>query len=191
VLVELYPALTGTRTGDNVLYVLADLAENDLEAPADALAHLDRLAVTYPSRADSGLYDDALWHGARLARAAGDARGAAARLSTLLDSYEVASLGIGSPLSVWLDDAQLELGRVLRDDLGAHAEALAAFRRLPRDYPDSILVDDAGFEAALTLARMGRAAEACAALAELRRDWPDSRYELERAPALRTELGCQ
>lgn len=191
VLAELLPALTDSRVGDNILYAMADLAEHELADPAAALAHYDRLAALYPSRADSGLYDEALWHGARLARAAGDARGATRRLKALLDTYEVSSLGIGSTLSVWLDNAQLELGRVLRDDLGAHEQALAAFRRLPRDYPNSILVDDAAFEAAVTLAGMGRGADACAALAKLRRDWPDSKFELERAPALRAELGCR
>ena len=34
------------------------------------------------------------------------------------------SLMVGSYFSVWLDDAQLLLGRILRDDLGRADEAL-------------------------------------------------------------------
>src|SRR5690606_10878366 len=130
----------------------------------------------------------ALWHGARLARQLGDARGAVARLEALLATREVA-FGAGSYFSVWLDDAQLELGRVLRDELGDIRGVLAAFARLPEHYPASILRDDALWEIALTWDRVGDRERTCAALAELAR-FPDSPHALERAPALGRKHQC-
>jgi Tetratricopeptide repeat len=141
--------------------------------------------VDYPA---SGLRDDARWHAARLSRQLGDFVGAARRLRLLLATREVA-FGAGSYFSIWLDDAQLELGRLLRDALGDPAGALAAFRRLPRDYPASILRDDAAWEIAETLRRSGAHAAACAAAAELARRFPESRH-LASARALERALRC-
>lgn len=190
---QLYEVLSGlvtplARTGiaDSLLYAMADLAEHELDDPRTALAMLDKIASSYP---DSGLRDEAWWHGARLARAAGDARGAATRLRALLETREVSRI-VGSYFSIWLDDAQLALGRILRDDLGELGSAAAAFARLPRDYPDSVLIDDARWELARTWAQAGDSAKVCAALDRLGRAHPDSRYELSEAPALRRTHGC-
>ena len=186
VLGKLAVAMRETQVADNILYALADLAENEFRDQAAARAFYDQLATDYPQ---SGLVDESLWHGARLARLTGDPKGAAVRLRRLLATREVA-YGAGSYFSVWLDNAQLELGRVLRDDLGDYQAALAAFRRLPRDYPASVLRDDAMFERAVTWNAIGRRDRACNALSTLQNKWPDSKYELEKAPALRRELGC-
>lgn len=186
VLGQLHGRIGGSALGDNLLHAMADLAEHERRDPARARAHLDALVAQHPK---SGLVDDALWHGARLSRQLGDPSGAAERLRRLLATREVA-WGAGSYFSVWLDDGQLELGRVLRDDLGRHREALAAFERLPRDYPASVLRDDALWERAVTLHQMGERGRACEVLAELKRAHPDSKHELSRAPALRQELAC-
>jgi len=186
VLVQLEARIGDSEIGDNLLYAMADLAEHEEKDLRRAREHLDRLAATHPK---SGLKDDALWHGARLSRVLGDPAGAAERLRALLATREV-SWGAGSYFSVWLDDGQLELGRILRDELGKPAEALAAFEELPRDYPASILVDDALWERVVTLERMGQAARACAVLAELHAKHADSRWELEEAPKKRASLAC-
>jgi tetratricopeptide (TPR) repeat protein len=186
VLGGLVTPLARTAVGDRVLHAMADLAEHELGQPRVALALLDKIITDHPR---SGLRDDAWWHGARLARDLGDPRGAARRLRALLATREV-SFMVGSYFSVWLDDAQLALGRILRDDLGDVPGAVAAFARLPRDYPDSVLIDDARWEIARTWAQAGDAARACAALDRLGRAHPDSRYELEDAPALRRAHGC-
>ncbi|MBA3820124.1 MAG: tetratricopeptide repeat protein, partial [Deltaproteobacteria bacterium] len=86
------------------------------------------------------------------------------------------AFGAGSYFSIWLDDAQLELGRVLRDDLADLPAAIAAFRRLPKDYPASILIDDATYELAITQERAGDHAGACASLARLAKRAPQSKY---------------
>ncbi|WP_428269348.1 tetratricopeptide repeat protein [Haliangium sp.] len=190
---ELYRALAGlvtplarTRVADNLLYAMADLAEHDQDDPRAALAMYDKIVTDY---ATGPLRDDAGWHGARLARQLGDPRGAVARLRALLSTREVALLA-GSHFSVWLDDAQLQLGRVLRDDLGELPAAAAAFLRLPVDYPDSVLIDDALWEAAQTWDRVGDADATCAALDRLGHDHPESRYQIRAAPELRRRRGC-
>jgi tetratricopeptide (TPR) repeat protein len=187
VLAQLEARIGDTEIGDNLLWAMADLAEHEQKDLERARGHLDRLLATHQK---SGLRDEALWHGARLSRALGDPAGAVERLRALVATREV-SWGAGSYFSVWLDDGQLELGRVLRDDLRKPAEALEAFEKLPRDYPASILVDDALWERAVTLERMGQAARACAVLAELHAKHPDSRWELEEAPKKRASLACR
>ncbi|HUS68332.1 MAG TPA: tetratricopeptide repeat protein [Kofleriaceae bacterium] len=187
VLAQLHGRIGSSQLGDNLLYAMADLAERERSDLALARSHLDRIPVDHPK---SGLRDDSWWHAARISRALGDPEGAAVRLRALLATREVA-WGAGSYFSVWLDDAQLELGRVLRDELHRPAEAIDAFARLPRDYPASVLKDDALWERAVTLEATGDTAAACAALAELATRYPDSKWELGEAPARRQRLGCK
>jgi len=187
VMSDLLPSLEETTVADNVLWALADLAEHEMNDLAAARVLYDRINSEH---GESGLRDDARWHAARLSRALGDGTGAVARLRKLLATREVA-FGAGSYFSVWLDDAQLELGRVLRDDLHDPDGAVRAFARLPEDYPASILQDDAIWETAVTRAGQGKKDDACAALARLAAKWPDSKYQLEKAPALAAELQCK
>lgn len=179
--------LADTAIADNLLFALADLARNELGEPRTALALYDAIAERWPN---GPLFDDALWHGGKLARALGDPRGAVARWRKLLATREVAWFN-GSYNSEWFDDAWLQIAVTLRDDLGDTRGALAALAALDRDYPASVLRDDAAFERAATYAAAGDADRACRALARLRARWPDSKYELERAPALRARLACR
>lgn len=165
-------AVPRSQVADNLLWSLADLSEHELARPETARALYDRLPRDYPG---SGLRDDARWHAARISRAIGDPRGAVKRLRELLATREVA-LGAGSYFSIWLDDAQLELGKVLRDDLGERAAAAAVFRELAEDYPASTLIDDATWELASTSFDSGDRKGTCRALAELAKKHPDSRH---------------
>jgi tetratricopeptide (TPR) repeat protein len=164
--------LAETEVADNLVWSLADLTEHELANPAGARALYDRIPVDYPK---SGLRDDARWNAARISRTIGDPQGAVVRLRALLATREVA-FGAGSYFSIWLDDAQLELGRVLRDDVHDLPAAEAAFRRLPKDYPASILRDDSSYELAVTLEQAHDHAGACATLAALAKQSPDSKY---------------
>jgi len=182
---KLLTALAETQIGDNLVWALADLTEHELANREAARALYDRIPADFPK---SGLRDDARWHAARLSRELGDPKGAAQRLRALLATREVA-LGAGSYFSIWLDNAQLELGKVLRDDLKDLPGAIAAFRKLPKDYPASILRDDALYELAVTNARAGNAKDACRAVADLRKQSPDSKY-ITDAAALAAQLKC-
>jgi tetratricopeptide (TPR) repeat protein len=186
VLRDLYARLGGSAVGDNLLWAMAELAREELADPGAAIEAADRLVAQYPT---SPLRDDAAFLAARLARARQDPEGAAKRLRALLASREK-SLIVGSYHSVHLDDAQLELALILRDDLARPRDALAELARLEKHYPDSVLRDDALYETAVTRAALGDRAGACRALADLKRRFPDSKHGLERAPALGAKLGC-
>lgn len=183
---KLLTPLAETQIGDNLVWSLADLTEHELANPAGARALYDRIPSDY---ATSGLRDDSRWHAARISRAIGDPKGAAERLRALLETREVA-FGAGSYFSIWLDDAQLELGKILRDDLGDLAGAAAAFRQLPKDYPASVLIDDAQYELAVTLAKSHDAAGVCVTLGALRKTNADSKY-LARSQPLVDEFSCK
>lgn len=180
-LTKLLGPLAKTAVADNLLWTLADLTEHELADPAAARALYDRIPEAY---AKSGLRDDARWNAARISRAIGDSPGAVKRLRALVATREVAWLS-GSYFSIWLDDAQLLLGRVLRDDLHDLPGAIAAFEKLPKDYPASTLRDDALFELALTQHAAGSQDKACAAIDKLVKQSPDSKYRARRA-----EAGC-
>jgi tetratricopeptide (TPR) repeat protein len=171
-LVELQATLAHTKLGDNIAWSLADLDAHELGDPTAARASYDRIPRDYP---DSGLRDDARWFAAQMSEQLGDWRGAVDRLHALLATREV-SYGTGSYFSIWLDDAQLELGKVLRDHLHDLPAAIAAFRQLPKDYPASVLRDDALYELEVTFAQANDRAGVCRALAALLKLEPDSKY---------------
>ena len=174
-LTHLLSPLAETAIADNLLWALADLAEHEHRDAPLARSYYDRIYLDHPS---SGMRDDARWHAARLSRQLNDGAGAAARLRGLLSTREVA-FGTGSYFSIWLDNAQLELGRVLRDDLHQTVAAADAFAQLLQDYPASPLRDDALFELAATLhgtSDSGLQRRGCTAWARLQREFPDSKY---------------
>ena len=182
---KLLTPLAETQVADNLVWSLADLTEHELANPAAARALYDRIPIDYPT---SGLRDDARWFAAQLSLALGDPKGAITRLRALLATREVA-LGPGSYFSIWLDDAQLELGKILRDNLDDNVGAAAAFRQLPKDYPDSILRDDALYELAVTLAKQHDSPGVCRALAALIKLEPDSKY-VEPSKPLAVDARC-
>lgn len=169
---KLLTSLATTELADNLIWALADLYEHELANPLGARALYDRIPAEYPK---SGMRDDARWHAARISKELKDPKGAVDRLRALVATREVA-LGAGSYFSIWLDDAQLELGKILRDELADYPAAAAAFRKLPKDYPASILKDDALYELAVTLEKAGDHDGACRALAELARLSAESKY---------------
>jgi hypothetical protein len=180
-LARLLTPLAETQAADNLLWSLADLSEHELANPHASRAYYDRIPTDHP---DSGLRDDARWNAARISHALGDCQGEVERLRALLKTRDVAWFN-GSYFSVWLDDAQLELGIVLRDNLHDLPGAIAAFEKLPKDYDRSILRDDALFELALTYKQANNSTKACATIAKLKKDWPDSKYVARIA-----EVGC-
>jgi tetratricopeptide (TPR) repeat protein len=174
---QLLTQIADTSVGDNLVWSLADLSEHELANLAAARGYYDRIPAEFPK---SGLRDDARWHAARISKLLGDPQGAVDRLRALLATREVAYMS-GSYFSVWLDDAQLELGRVLRDNLADLPGAIAVFEQLPKHYPASILRDDALFELAVTHARAGDPAKACATFTKLAAQSPESKYLARRA----------
>ncbi|MBV8762436.1 MAG: hypothetical protein JO257_34450 [Deltaproteobacteria bacterium] len=175
---KLVTPLAETQIADNLVWSLAELDEHELANLPAARALYDRIPADYPT---SGLRDDARWKSANLSRQLGDPKGAVERLRALEATREVA-FGAGSYFSIWLDDGQLLLGQILRDDLHDLPAAADAFRKLPSLYPASILRDDALYELAVTLAQAGDQPGACRAMADLEKLESDSKYLAKENP---------
>ena len=154
------------------MWSLADLHGARARNPAAARALYDRIPVDYPN---SGLRDDARWFAAQLSRALGDPKGAVERLRALLATREVAigPAATSRSGSTTRSSSSARSCATISHDL---AGAAAAFRRLPKDYPASILRDDALYELAVTLGEAHDAPGACRALADLAKLEPDSKY---------------
>jgi hypothetical protein len=166
--------LTKEDIADNLLYDAGEVALGAGDEPG-AIARWDLLDQRFPR---SPLRDDANWRAAAILRARKDGKGAVERLERILRTRRDALI-VGSYNSVWLDDAQLEIGRVWLDDLHDPARAEEAFALLADDYPESTLRDDGLFE--LARARLARhtpptetdVSGACRALDRLIEQFPD------------------
>ncbi len=167
-LTALWASVKGTDLGDNVLFMLGEAEE--ATAPSDAVRTWDRLVAEYRR---SGLRDDALWRAAALLRKRGLFQEALIRLQIILDSRRDALI-TGSYNSVWLDDAQLQKGQILLEDLGDLDGAADAFRLLAEDYPESVLRDDGLYFLAEVERRRGNVPLACKTLRRLVDQFPDS-----------------
>lgn len=169
--------------GDDLLYAQLPLLLDGGELDR-AVAIADDLWRQYPR---SSLRDDAMWKIAQALRAAHRPQEALRRLQLLLDTRRDAYL-TGSYNSEFLDDAQLEKGRLSRDDLHDDALAIDTFSALVNDWPESRLRDDAQIEWARTVAKRDKAA-ACRLYAEVPTKFPDGnqRSAAEREQAA---LGC-
>jgi tetratricopeptide (TPR) repeat protein len=168
-------AVADTEVADNLLWWLGDISENQKQDVAMARGYYDRL---YNDRPGSGMRDDARWRAAQCSLRLQDAAGAVQRLRGLLATREVA-FGTGSYFSIWLDDAQLQLGQVLRDRLKDIPGAVIAFSQLGKDYPASVLRDDALFELAATyraLESKQSTTDVCRTVAALAKQFPQSRH---------------
>jgi tetratricopeptide (TPR) repeat protein len=187
VLAALAERLAGTAIEDNLVFTLATLAREDLGDGKEALARYDDCAARFP---EGALFDDSLWEGAAVARAAGDFEGALKRLRQLLATKE-RSFILGSYHSVYLDDALLLVGTIQRDDLHRAKEAARTFESLGREYPDSLLRDDALYQAGLARLQAGDQKGACRDFGRLVEKFPESRYVVDAEPDLLRQHGCE
>jgi tetratricopeptide (TPR) repeat protein len=176
--------LAGTEVADNLRFAAAELAAP--AAPAVARIEYEAIARDYPT---GGLRDDALWRAAALARATRDPRGALEDLR-LITMRRKQPLVVGSYLSVWLDDALLEAGRIWLEDLHDVPHAVESFEDLRDNFPDSTLRDDAQWLIASAYAQAGDRARSCGALARLRKQFADSHFARKEGAALAAQLGC-
>jgi tetratricopeptide (TPR) repeat protein len=126
----------------------------------------------YPSGA---LWDDSLWHASELEEKLGDYRAAIRHLERMLAERETSSFP-GSSQRPRFDDARLRIGLLYRDRLGDLGAARREFWKLYTDHPDSVLRDDALWDAALTARAEGDPDGTCDTLRHLVREFQDSRY---------------
>ena len=150
--------------------------EHELANPQAARALYDRIPADYPK---SGLRDDARWHArAAVARARRSARAPSsgcARCSRRARSRSAPAATSRSGSTTRSSSSARSCATTSHDLPGA----AAAFRQLPKDYPASILRDDALYELAVTLAQARTITPgACRAIAELQKQ--SARLEVRR-----------
>jgi outer membrane protein assembly factor BamD (BamD/ComL family) len=138
----------------------------------------------------SGLYDDALWLAAGIARGAGDFAGAIADLERIVDTKRTALI-VGSFDLQHLHEAALEIGKIELEDRKDARAAIKAFERLRDKLGESRERDDAQWWISVAYERLGDRPSACAALDRLAREYPGSRH-LRRGNEkdARQRLGC-
>ncbi len=153
-----------------VLYELGISLEET--SPREAIAVFEEIAKLEPLPLGS-YTDEALLHAAKLRRAAGDFTGALDTLQLLTVHGGDAAI-VGSYNRPAYVEGLLLQGRILRDDLMNKQEAIKVFLQVSERFPDSRLVDDALWEAAITehLAH----GNACEAISRLRAVRPQSKF---------------
>lgn len=72
------------------------------------------------------------------------------------------------------DDAQYQIGRIVRDQLGNNVKAVEEFRKVVEDFPGSDLADDAQLELGRSLLALGRVEQARKALLAVPQNFPNS-----------------
>jgi TolA-binding protein len=72
------------------------------------------------------------------------------------------------------DDAQFQIGRIVREQLGNEVKAVAEFGKVVKDYPKSDLADDAQLEVGRSLLALGRIDQAREALLLVPANYPNS-----------------
>jgi tetratricopeptide (TPR) repeat protein len=178
--------LDRTELAESLHYAYAD----SLERSGQRHAARDRYLYVakrfpYPSGA---LWDDSLWHASELEEQLGNYPAAIRHLRRMLAEREPSTFP-GSSQRPRFDDAQLRVGILYRDRIGDAKAARREFMRLYTGHPDSVLRDDALWNAALVSRTESDPAGSCDALERLVREFPDSRY-VPCAPALCPRLAA-
>lgn len=162
-----------TELAETLAYRLARELDDAGHLAAARDAYLDCAArFPYPNGA---YWDDALFRAAAKERALGAPARAVALLERLLAEQESANF-TGSYERPRYAEAQLELGRIHRDDLGDSGRARLELRKVWQNHPKSTWTDDALFEEALAARAAHDVAGACSAVRVLVQRLPESRF---------------
>ena len=165
----LAPAVAGSELEEYVAYFVAERLA-DAGQTAEALAAFEAVATRFPY--PKAHFDDSLYRASELSEALGKPAEAVALLERMLAERETSSLP-GTYNRPRFPDGAFRIAVLWRDKLGNAEKAREAFLRFTDDYPDSIKVDDALWEAAKLSENEGAR---CTLLARLVRSAPDSRY---------------
>ncbi len=168
---RLYRSLRETRIGDNLLFSRAAISRRRGEGSVAIVAY-ERLLERYPT---SGLRDDARWLMAEIHREAGRHEAALIQLKLLAEDREV-SWQLGSYDSELTDDARFRRGVIYLDDLRDPTGAEVEFARFVREFPESLLRDDARWNIVQARLRRGDGAAAARGCEALVREEPRSRW---------------
>lgn len=165
--------LGNTELAETLAYRLARELDDAGQLAAARDAYLDcATRFPYPKGA---YWDDALFRAATKERALGAPARAVTLLERLLAEQESANF-TGSYERPRYAEAQLELGRIHRDDLGDSRRARVELRKVWQNHPKSTWADDALFEEALAAHAAHDEPGACSAARVLVQQLPESRF---------------
>ncbi len=167
---RLYAAIGHTNLGDNLLYEMAARLRRAGYVHTAEKAYRVMLA----RHGETGLADDARWHLAELLVARGRLEPALVQLKLLTEDRD-SSWQVGIYESNLADDARFWRG-ILLYEAGQTERAEREFRKLYRDFPNSILRDDARFNVAVCRHRAGALEGARRACVDLGLEEPESRW---------------
>ncbi|MEZ4371696.1 MAG: tetratricopeptide repeat protein [Polyangiaceae bacterium] len=167
------PRQEATELGQYLHYAYAKLLANMGDKPG-ALKRYLLVADKYPYP-KGALWDDSLFHAAELEEELGNPQGAVKHLKRMLKEREPSSLS-GSYERPRYSESQYKLALLYRDDLHQPQAAIREFERLRKDFPTSILRDDAAWQEAKLRLERNDTSGACSAMRWLRDEIPDSRY---------------
>lgn len=139
-------------------------------APSEALRQFQTLARLYPLPRGTRT-DDALLRSAELLRAQQDFSGAVRTLGELLKRDQKA-LFLGSYARTTYVEGFWLLAEIQRDDLSDCRTAAATFLEMTRRFPTSRRSDDALYQSALCLRRLGQ--DTCRTVKRLQKNYPES-----------------
>jgi tetratricopeptide (TPR) repeat protein len=170
---NLLPTLTNTGLDEPLRFELARqlAAMNQLEPALEAYLELAE-RHPYPRGAH---WDDALWHAAGIEERLGRPKQAIAYLERMLSVREGSDF-VGSYERPRYGQARFHLAELIRDQLHDPARAREEFWRLFKRHPNSLLRDDALWEAAKLARAQGDEAGTCSLLRTLLEALADSRY---------------
>jgi tetratricopeptide (TPR) repeat protein len=169
----LLPKLAQTPLAERALYARAELFEALGERGAARDQYLD-VARRFPYPRGV-LWDDALFHAARLEDELGNPARAIEHLQRMLAEQEPSHLQ-GSYEKPRYAEAQFRIAELYRDRLRDPKRARRAFRKVWDAHPTSLLKDDALWQEALLARRSGDVRAACSAFELLADELPESRF---------------
>lgn len=171
-LVELLDDVAGSELGDNVWFEIAQVRNNGLGAPNEALEAYRELFARYEK---GPLADDALWEMSEIYRAHQQWEPAIQLMTKLANEVE-ASWFVGSYDSDWVDDAIYDIGWVYLVFLGDYDNAVRWFDRYLDQFPDGLLNDDAAWHIVEARRLNGDEAGYQRAMQDFAENFPESRY---------------
>ncbi|MFW5967921.1 MAG: tetratricopeptide repeat protein, partial [Persicimonas sp.] len=168
----------------NILFELAETLADEADDPDAALPYYRRVHQDHDTLI--GLSDDALWEEARIyhRRQMWDE---AIPLYEELSEKQQPSWFIGSYDSYLADDARLELGRIHMLFLDDYETAIEHFEQYLKDFPDTVLVDDAAWHIVQAHRLMGDTDGYKEQLEAFAEDYPESRYQRQIDTLLEAE----
>lgn len=170
---KLYPAVATTRLGEEICYDLAHRREKTGDL-AGALKGFLSCADTYPYPRGA-LWDDSLWHAARLYEKQGEIKAAIAALERMLAVREKSYMS-GSYNRPRMSAAQFRIAELQRDGLKDSTAARASFHRVYVEHPSSILRPKALYEEAKLAKESNDTSAACSLADTLLKEFEESRY---------------